>query len=63
MSPEDITLDAALELVPNAKMNHPGVIISAFLDGHSTPIDQDIDPKILRALMTTAGGEEEEIDF
>lgn len=63
MSPEDITLDAALELVPNAKMNHPGVIIAAFLDGHSTPIHQDIDPKILRALMTTAGGEEEEIDF
>lgn len=58
MSPDDITLEAALELIPDAKMNHPGVILSAFLDGHSKAIPQDIDPDTLRALLTIAEGKE-----
>jgi hypothetical protein len=60
MSPEDITPEAVLALIPDAKMNHPGVILSAFLAGNIKSIDQDVDPSVLRALLTIAGGEKSE---
>lgn len=58
MSPEDISLEAALALIPDAKMNHPGVILTTFLDGHIKAVSQDIDPNVLRGMLTIAGSEE-----
>jgi type II secretory pathway pseudopilin PulG len=57
MSPEDVTPEAVLDLIPDAKMNHPGVILATYLDCSTRSIYQDIEPDVLRALLTIAGGE------
>ena len=61
MSPQDINEDGVLELVPDAKMNHPGIMPAAFLDGSVSSISQDIDPTVFRAMLTISGGED--IDY
>jgi type II secretory pathway pseudopilin PulG len=58
MSPQDISEDGVLELVPDAKINHPGIMLAAFLDGSARSISQDVDPIVLRAILTISGGEE-----
>lgn len=58
MSPEDIGPDEVIKLMPDAIMNHPGVSLATYLDYHTRQINQDIDPSVLRRLLTIAGGEE-----
>jgi prepilin-type N-terminal cleavage/methylation domain-containing protein len=57
MSPEDIDPNGILSMIPDDEMNHPGVILATYLDCSTRSIDQGIDPDILRALLTIAGGE------
>jgi type II secretory pathway pseudopilin PulG len=57
MSPEDIGPDEILDMLPHARMNHPGITLTAYLDGSTRSIDQAIDPDTLRALLTIAGDE------
>jgi type II secretory pathway pseudopilin PulG len=58
MSPHDVGPDAVIELLNNKEFNHPGIMTTAFLDGHTTTVYEDIDPAILRGMLTIAGGEE-----
>ena len=40
------------------RSTHPGVVNMVFGDGHTDSISKDIDPRVLRALITVAGGED-----
>jgi prepilin-type processing-associated H-X9-DG protein len=51
---DDETWDAFFD---GAQPSHAGVVPMAFVDGHVQQISVDVDPVVLRALLTTAGGE------
>jgi hypothetical protein len=58
MEPRDISLgsiDSESGLTPRSK--HPDVIVAAFCNGRVVPIRDDLDPSMLRALITPDGGE------
>lgn len=57
MSPQDIGKDEVLEYGPKSRINHPGVFLAALLDGSVTAFTLTLDPDILHALLTIAGGE------
>lgn len=57
MSPNDIGPDEVVQLMSDEKFNHPGIMNAAFLDCHTKTIYQDINPLILRGMLTIAGGE------
>ena len=57
--PKDITVDELIARCtgPGAKTAHPHVFNVAFCDGSVRAISTDIDPQVLRALLTRSGGE------
>jgi type II secretory pathway pseudopilin PulG len=57
MSPHDVTADQVLQYNDQQRMNHPNVMLAAFLDGHVKAINVSVDKDVLRALLTIAGGE------
>jgi len=57
MSPEDISPDELIALLPDAEMSHNGTFLAAYLDGHAEGIDSDIDREVLRSMLTIDGGE------
>lgn len=63
MEPRDLNFDEVSFKIndPNGKgvrSEHPGGINVGFADGSVDTIEKDIDPKVLKALMTVAGGED-----
>jgi type II secretory pathway pseudopilin PulG len=58
MSPHDITPDEVMQVAAKGKVNHDGVLLAGFLDGHLQTLDVEIDPDVLQAMLTIADGEE-----
>ena len=54
MSPNDVN---EKEILNQSRENHPGILNAAFVDGHVTALDLEIDQEVLHALLTIAGGE------
>lgn len=61
MSPQDTTLDVVLAYNAESRMNHPGIFLALFLDGHVAGISTDSDQERRRAMLTIAGGEDLEL--
>jgi hypothetical protein len=58
MSPEDFAEgDKTPFGFETKKGGHPGVVIVNYADGHAAPINVDINPAVLRGMLTIAGGE------
>jgi len=62
MSPNDHNEADGLPFDKDSKGVHPGIQQAAYVDGHISSIQQDIDPEVLRGVMTIAGGEKLQID-
>ena len=64
MKPEDINFDPESPFA--GLQNARGQVLVVFCDGHARPLSLSLDPEILRALATRAGGEvisHEELDI
>jgi len=57
MSPHDASEDILLEYGPKSRMNHPGIMLAACVDGHVRTLSLEIDKGALQAMLTIAGGE------
>lgn len=57
MSPHDASADMLQQYEPESRMNHPGIMLAACVDGHVHTIYLDIDKNTLQAMLTIAGGE------
>ncbi len=62
MSPNDHNEADGLPFDKDTKGVHPGINQAAYADGHIDRIQQDVDPEVLRGLLTVAGGDKSEED-
>ncbi|MEX1223703.1 MAG: DUF1559 domain-containing protein [Pirellulales bacterium] len=61
MEPTDLRFDQ-MRFTPNggpdeASSEHPGLVNTGFADGSVRPVSNDVDPQVLRGLLTIDGGE------
>ena len=62
MAPRDLKFDEMTfrlndYSMPSLRSKHPGVVNAGFGDGNSRSLSANIDPDVLKALLTIAGGE------
>ena len=60
MCPEDTQPEEVAELLRDEQLNHPGVMIAAFLDGHTRTVSSDMDSESLHGLLTVSKDEKAE---
>jgi type II secretory pathway pseudopilin PulG len=61
MAPKDTDQETVLAYGPETRTNHPGVIHTAFFDGHIEPVLLDIDREVLRGMLNLDEGEVNEV--
>ena len=59
MSPNDADEAMVLSLATTKNPPHPNVALAAFVDGHIQSLSRDLEPALLRAMISIAGNDDE----
>lgn len=62
MSPFDFDEADGMPFNKDTEGDHPNGNLATFADGHTSTIHRDVDPEVLRGMLTIAGGEKFEED-